>query len=490
MAKGHPRATRRLALPGLMIFLLIPILYTLILRRGAHSLHPLKSQVSPRESSLSLRSDGKSKKERGSSLSLTVEEDGAAVEEFNKFLTHKLARGEAQSELSQNGISCTSDRSSDVCITSAAVRIATSASSSSHSLSAVYLVGNQQLPRNSDIIFRPYPRKFDPEAMQETSPIQIVGGHPNPPPCDITHPLPAVIFSTGGFAGNFFHDINDLIIPLFLTTGHLRSRIRLVATDFRPWWAHKYRRVLSRLAADEIIAASSAFADVGPAKVHCFPAAIVGLKYHGNLACNVSDAPSGISVQKFRRFLHEALSLKADRVVRAEEPTVVLISRRNSRALLNEDEIIETAREIGFRVEIAAPKRMWKMESFAELVNGCGVLMGVHGAGLTNMVFLPPGAVLLQVVPWGLDWASEVYYGQPAQQMGLQYVEYHIEVQESTLYDKYPGDHPILADPWSINNQGYNVSKPVYVDGQNLRLNLTRFRETLLLAFQLLPRPS
>nr|CAD1842583.1 unnamed protein product [Ananas comosus var. bracteatus] len=469
MAKGHPRATRRLALPGLMMFLLIPILYTLILRRGAHSLHPLKSQVKLRESSLSLRSDGKSKKERGSSLSLTVEEDGAVVEEFNKFLTHKLARelvgyhpvlrrevgigrvmfkategwldlvivglkrlasclvvgGEARSELSQNGISCTSDRSSDVCITSAAVRIATSAPP----------------PPTRNIAYSNRRRPSEPPALRH---------HP---------PLPAVIFSTGGFAGNFFHDVNDLIIPLFLTTGQLRSRIRLVATDFRPWWAHKYRRVLSRLSADEIIAASSASADVGPARVHCFPAAIVGLKYHGNLACNVSDAPSGISVQKFRRFLREALSLKADRVVRAEEPTVVLISRRNSRALLNEDEIIETARGIGFRVEIAAPKRMWKMESFAELVNGCGVLMGF----------------MVLADEYGLPSAGGCAAASGA---------------ESTLYDKYPRDHPILADPWSINNQGYNVSKPVYVDGQNLRLNLTRFRETLLLAFQLLPRPS
>jgi hypothetical protein len=40
------------------------------------------------------------------------------------------------------------------------------------------------------------------------------------------------------------------------------------------------------------------------------------------------------------------------------------------------------------------------MPNFARLVNSADVMMGVHGAGLTNMVFLPSRAVLVQVVPF------------------------------------------------------------------------------------------
>jgi len=116
--------------------------------------------------------------------------------------------------------------------------------------------------------------------------------------------------------------------------------------------------------------------------------------------------------------------------------------------------------------------------------------MGVHGAGMTNLMFLRTQAVLLQVVPWGLYWASMAYYARPAHRLSLQYVEYDIEVQESSLYDDYPKDHPVLTDPWGTNLKGYNVSKPVYTDGQNVRLDVSRFKKTLLKAKELVRQPA
>ncbi|KAF3325320.1 protein O-linked-mannose beta-1,4-N-acetylglucosaminyltransferase 2-like protein [Carex littledalei] len=153
--------------------------------------------------------------------------------------------------------------------------------------------------------------------------------------------------------------------------------------------------------------------------------------------------------------------------------------------LINEEEVINLAKEVGFRVEVVTPKAMSQLQSFAELVNRCHVLLGVHGAGLTNMIFLRPGAVLVQVVPWGLDWVSSAYYHLPAEGMGLKYVEYKVNVEESTLLEKYPIDHQVITDPHSIHMKGYNVSKPIYIDGQNVHLNLTRFRGTLETAMRL-----
>lgn len=164
---------------------------------------------------------------------------------------------------------------------------------------------------------------------------------------------------------------------------------------------------------------------------------------------------------------------------------MVLISRNNSRILLNEEEVINLAKEVGFRVKVATPQAMSELQSISELVNRCQVLLGVHGAGLTNMVFLRPDAVLVQVVPWGLDWVSKAYYHDPAQDMGLKYLEYKVNVEESTLIEKYPIDHQVITDPLSIHMKGYKVSKPIYIDGQNVRLNLTRFRGTLEMAKQL-----
>ena len=330
---------------------------------------------------------------------------------------------------------------------------------------------------------QPYPRKRDNRAMARTAPVEILA-EPGPP-CDVVHASPAVVFSTGGFAGNFFHDFSEVLIPLFLTAGRFR-RSQLVVSDYQFFWVKRYRRLLEHLAGEgsgaPMVVISSPSSPVAP-KIHCFPAAVVGLKYHGSLACNASKEPSGVTIQDFRLFLRTAFGLPSYPPAE-EKPMLVLLSRNGSRAMLNEAEVAEAARTLGFRVELASPGRTQNVEEFARLVAGAAVLAGVHGAGLSNMVFLGDGAIVLQVVPWGLDWAAKEYYGRPAVAMGLQYVEYKVAVEESTLSERYPPGDPVLVDPWAVHRLGFNVSGPIFTNGQKLRLNLTRFREPLLEALR------
>ncbi|CAL8151818.1 unnamed protein product [Prunus armeniaca] len=70
--------------------------------------------------------------------------------------------------------------------------------------------------------------------------------------------------------------------------------------------------------------------------------------------------------------------------------------------------------------------------------------------------------MLVQVVPLALDWPSENYYGGPTIEMGLRYLEYEIKPEDNSRII-------ILA---------------VYVDGQNLKVNLVRFREMLIEAME------
>ncbi|PKA66359.1 hypothetical protein AXF42_Ash007056 [Apostasia shenzhenica] len=472
MAKGKRRSIA-------LSFLLLSLLFASHLRLDLSPLHLWKHQLSYRPST-------RSNKER----------DGAELESSRAY-NYKLALtrlvrahwaslnnglqaqslGRALRELTLNGLTCISDTESDLCLTSSSVRIATASGGGA----TVFLAAGQKLPLHSPSPFtiRPYPRRTDPTAMARTSAVALVAGDPSP--CNFTHPFPAIVFSAGGFAGNFFHDINDVLIPLFLTSSPFRSRAHLFITDLRPFWLRKFGRILLRLSPFPPISPSV------PAEVHCFPAAVIGLKYHGNLLCNETEPPGFLSTADFREFLRFSLSLShLHRVAAGEKPLLVLISRKNSRVILNEDEVVEMAGDVGFKVAVVSPEKMAAVEEFAAVVNGCGVLMGVHGAGLANMVFLPTAAAILQVVPWGLDWAATAYYGRPAKRLGLKYMEYHITIKESTLYDKYPRDHPVIADPWSINLQGYNISRPVYTDGQNLTLDLVRFRDTLVRVWELL----
>jgi hypothetical protein len=116
---------------------------------------------------------------------------------------------------------------------------------------------------------------------------------------------------------------------------------------------------------------------------------------------------------------------------------------------------------------------------FAELANTCDAMVGVHGAGLTNMVFLPTGGVVIQVVPLGgLEFVAGYFRG-PSRDMGLRYLEYRITPEESTLIDQYPRDHPIFTDPDGVKSKGWNSLKEAYLDKQDVRLDMKRFRPIL-----------
>ncbi|KAL6999305.1 Hexosyltransferase [Sarracenia purpurea var. burkii] len=396
--------------------------------------------------------------------------------EHLSFLLRRLTRGEEQTRLEATGLACHSDRDTDVCVTNGPVRIDTRTLK-------VYAPFSHGMPQSKHTI-RPYARKRDQIAMSYISPVQILQGNITPPACHYNHNDPAIVFSSGGYSGNMFHGINDVIIPLFITSRHFQSRLHFVVTNFRPSFL-KYNRVLSHLSENEAI--HSSFLN---GSVHCFPGAVVGLRYHGNLALNASDVPGGYSMPDFKKFLREAYNMKTVNVSEMEKPVLILVSRTTSRVFLNEDEMVSMMEELGFRVIVAMPQMMSDLDKFTEVLSSCSVLVGAHGAGLTNAVFLPPGAVLVQVVPLALGWVSRTYFGGPAAEMGLQYLEYIIQPEESSLLRLYSRDDPVITNPGSIWIKAYQAAKDVYLDKQNLDINIVRFRGTLVKALGLLGRSA
>lgn len=331
---------------------------------------------------------------------------------------------------------------------------------------------------------KPYPRREDPSAMEQVTPVQIIRGNYssiNPPSCQITHDVPALFYSFAGFAENPFHAFNEIIIPLFLTSHHFQSEVQFVLTDFRGRWYWKYTQVLKELSSFENIGTTAS------KKVHCFPAAVVGLRYHDNLAVNSNDAPLGYTMQDFRQFMWNTYNVKVKTKLNLKRPKVLLISRRASRTFLNEVEMVNMMeQELGFQVYRALPNETKKLDKFAQVVNSCDIMIGAHGAGLTNALFLPTGAVMIQIVPLGLNWASDHYFGEPAPGIGLRYIRYKVWRNETSLYEKYGPDHPIVSDAASIWAKGYMAVKEAYVDEQSFRINLHRLKGTLLEALRLM----
>ncbi|KAJ4819973.1 Glycosyltransferase family 61 protein [Rhynchospora pubera] len=361
---------------------------------------------------------------------------------------------------------------------------------------------------NIDEKIRPYTRKWETSVMSTIDELHLKMVSPQSMPskkCDVVHNVPAVVFSTGGYTGNVYHEFNDGIIPLYITSQKFNGEVVFVMLEYHDWWMTKYGYVVSRLSNYPAIDFSN------DKRTHCFSEVIVGLRIHDELAIDPAKMDDHKTIRDFRNLLDEAYkprirgiikeeAEKPRRVQKAqrpsntqnqlgiEKPKLVIISRNGSRKIENEGRLVKLAKEVGFNVEILRPKRSTELEKIYMHLNSSDVMVGVHGAAMTHFLFMRPGSVFIQVVPLGTDWAAETYYGEPAVKLGLRYINYKILPKESSLYEEYKKDDPVLRDPDSINAKGWQYTKKVYLDGQNVKLDLVRFRKRLIRAYQYILR--
>nr|GMD32537.1 protein O-linked-mannose beta-1,4-N-acetylglucosaminyltransferase 2-like [Ipomoea batatas] len=335
---------------------------------------------------------------------------------------------------------------------------------------------------------RPYARKGDEAAMGSVRTLTVKQLHPSHqqiPPCTTKYDVPAVVFSTGGYAGNLFHDFTDLIIPLYLTSREFEGEVQFLVTDKRPRWVNKFKEVLQTLSKHEIIDLDR---EKDGENVFCFPRIIVGLKANKEFSINNVSSDHNVSMKNFTAFLRNAYNLKRGNIVTNEKllqpPRLLVIARNKTRRLLNANEVSAAAENMGFKVVVRETDS--NMTKISKFVNGFDVMVGVHGAGLSNMVFLPENAVVVQIVGLGMDWIANNDFEVPSLDMGLRYLGYKIGLNESSLKEKYPAGHEVLSNSSAIRVKGWKAFSAVYLQGQDVRVDVNRFRGTLLKALHLL----
>ncbi|KAH7429631.1 hypothetical protein KP509_09G059500 [Ceratopteris richardii] len=370
--------------------------------------------------------------------------------------------------------------------------------------------------KNREERIKPYTRKWEESVMKTIDEVKIIRkSKPSiseksesvddvRPKCDVQHSVPGIIFSTGGYTGNVYHEFNDGLIPLFITAHKYRhgyafgGQVVLLLLEYHHWWISKYAEILGQLTNYTII-------DLGADKrVHCFPEVTVGLNIHDELAItsqpNDSEDPArGPSMAGFQSMLHAAYLPRLPSAMAKQQtdidgmikepstqsfkPKLVIISRNGPRALLNQAEIVALAEGIGFSVRVLSPTQTTEMIDIYAALNGCDTMIGVHGAAMTHLLFMRPGATFIQIVALGTDWAAETYYGEPARKLGLRYVQYKVSPRESSLWGQYPPDDPVLTDPDTVNSRGWWETKRVYLEGQNVTVALPRIAAILHSAF-------
>ncbi|PAN31944.1 hypothetical protein PAHAL_5G451500 [Panicum hallii] len=300
-------------------------------------------------------------------------------------------------------------------------------------------------------------------------------------PCAVTHDLPAVLFALGGLTGNYWHDFSDVLVPLFAASRRYGGEVLFLVSNIQPWWLGKYEAVVRRLSRYDAV-------DLDRDKqMRCFRHLTVGLRLHKELSIVPELAPGGhrLTMADFTAFLRETYELPRAtplslRQFPDRKPRLLLIHRAHYRRFENVPEIRKAAEAAGFEVTVASPRADAPLEETARAVNSHDVLLGVHGAGLTNAVFLPPGSVVIQVVPYGkLERMARTDFGEPVADMGLRYLEYSVAAEESTLLGMLGPDHPVIKDPEAVHRSGWDKVAEYYLGKQDVRIDVNRFAPTL-----------
>ncbi|ONK69201.1 uncharacterized protein A4U43_C05F20400 [Asparagus officinalis] len=324
----------------------------------------------------------------------------------------------------------------------------------------------------NDEKIRPYTRKWETEVMNTVDEITL---HPTPitneSKCDINHSVPAIVFSTGGYTGNVYHEFNDGLIPLYITAERFKGEVVFVVLEYHSWWKTKYGSVVKKLSNYKMVDFSS------DRRVHCFSEMMVGLKIHGELTIDPTLMHGGKGIQDFQSLLHQGFSSHQPIQLQPQKPRpkLAIFIRNKSRVLQNLKVIVKICEKIGFDVQILNPKRITPLSEIYTVLNSSDAMLAVHGAAMTHFLFMRPGSVLIQIVPLGLDWAAEAYYGEPAKKLGLNYNVYKLNPAESSLYKQYDRRSLVIRDPESITSKGWSETKRIYLEQQNVRVNLRKF---------------
>jgi hypothetical protein len=329
---------------------------------------------------------------------------------------------------------------------------------------------------------RPYTRKTV-TGIDEVTVTQLGSPQDAAAPCAVTHDAPAVLFALGGLTGNYWHDFSDVLVPLFAASRRYGSDVQFLVSNMQPWWLGKYEAVVRRLSRHDAVDLDR------DARVRCFRRLAVGLRMHRELGLVPGWAPGGLTMADFTAFLRDAYALPRGAATASREPErkprLMLIHRAHYRRFVNVQEVAKAAEAAGFEAVVRDPRGDAGVDELARDVNSFDALLGVHGAGLTNAVFLPAGAVVIQVVPYGnLERMARTDFGEPVADMGLAYLEYSVAAEESTLLDMLGPEHPVIKDPDSVHRSGWDKVAEFYLGKQDVRINVTRFAPTLEQAMQ------
>ncbi len=213
-------------------------------------------------------------------------------------------------------------------------------------------------------------------------------------------------------------------------------------------------------------------------------------KRPGGLACYRKAMVPGYAFELFED-PRSAAEFREDawKVAEVQQPKqqrlVVYAKRTSKRRCLNREQLLETVRNVptdgGGAAEVKEVQQ-GKM-GFKEqvgLMARTRLLIGMHGADLTNCMFLPKGSVVIEINPW--NWMDERFL-RVCETAGVHYLSYNDGGPMRTPF----GHYPTIACPLKSKSLvDCKYGKRQVNREKDVTVNLPRFRALVLEAYALL----
>merc|ERR1712000_33827 len=303
------------------------------------------------------------------------------------------------------------------------------------------------------------------------------------------------LFSYRQYHQNYYHIIMDDMIGMWWTVYHhfqhaeeLPRDVKIVVLDDQGGMGMDGDNMLSALTVEPIVKRSDLHTS---GKLVCFRRALVGqaerswggpgrrfikpemLRQFHQFLRNGARALATAQIEleeETRSGIIEDLS-----IVSVEKPRAAVLFRKSTRLVLNEQEVLDGLRQAFPRVEFFEfrPEQYSFAQQVWQMMNTT-LLIGVHGAGLTNHLFLPDQASLLEILPY--HWERHAY-GRISALLGYHYFAWRNTDKSKTvfhesIFDGIPGvpeaDKEIIRNanekPMSLKSPGSLAAEKYWIN--------------------------
>ena len=252
---------------------------------------------------------------------------------------------------------------------------------------------------------------------------------------------------------NIMHVVHDDLLPLYHTMRQFSQSEFSIDLEYRlvmmEGWDEGTYFDLYKLFSNKALLLKR---DLQKAKhLMCFQRGIVGISkyttwYHYGFKEPQGALPhislTGGYVRHFTKFMKWRLGLDNGSFHASDSSYIVLCSREHNRLIINElDLSMAIARHLNKQViRISMATHSFKEQ--VQLVSKASGLIGMHGSILIMAVFLPPGAKLIELFPFGINPDNYTPYRTLVELPGMNivYTAWRNEIEDNTV--TYPHETP------------------------------------------------